>query len=285
MKQMNVLKKKSGFTIIELMLAMAFLSMLLVTIALLVVQITGIYQKGLSLRAVSAEGKQLIDEFTRVVGGSPLGQSIMPTANNNPSDIDNAVLQYFVSNTGTPNGETGTKQLSGTFCTGSYSYIWNTKYSLDNNPGDAMTINGKPLRLVRIADASRDVCLQASGKKDGLNDHRQKNIRIQETANIKPIEMLNADESDLVLYNFTVFPATQQSLTGQTFYSATFILATMRGGINIQTNGDFCDVEKSSTFGLSSDFNYCAVNKFNFAMRSTGYADGEDMYGETGDRK
>ncbi|MFV0484721.1 MAG: type II secretion system protein [Candidatus Saccharimonadales bacterium] len=268
-------KPKKGFTIIELMLAMLFLSMLLVTIALLIVQITGIYQKGLSLRAVSSSGKQLIDEFTRVVGGSPLGQSIMP-ASSSKSDIDKAVQQYYVSN---PIG--GTLQHSGTFCTGSYSYIWNTWYSMVDGQGQKLSVNGKEYRLARIMDATRDVCAQANGTKSGLNNVRQVNIRV---ADAEPIELLNSDESDLILYNFTVFPATQQTLTGQSFYSATFILATIRGGVDIQTSGDFCEVDDSETLGLSSDFNYCAVNKFNFAMRATGYAEGEDMYGETGDK-
>ena len=274
MKWQKMRKTKGGFTIIELMLAMMFLSMLLVTIALLVVQITGIYQKGLSLRSVSAEGKQLIDEFMRVVSGSPLNQSIMPETSSK-SDINKAVQQYYVSNP-----TTGALQYNGTFCTGSYSYVWNTWYSMSDGRGPTLSLNGKTYRLARVMDTSRDICAQANGTKSGLNNTRQTNLRATEG---EPIEMINADESDLILYNFTVFPATQQTLTGQTFYSATFILATIRGGVDIQTSGDFCDVDESSTFGLSSDFNYCAVNKFNFAMRSTGYAEGEDMYGETGD--
>lgn len=268
-------RTKKGFTIIELMLAMLFLSMLLVTITMLILQITGIYQKGLSLRAVSSTGKQLIDEFTRVVGGSPLGQDIMP-ASSSDSEVKKAVQKYFVSNP-----VNGTLQYNGTFCTGSYSYIWNTWYSLEDGQGQTLSVNGNTYRLARVMDATRDVCAQANGTKSGLNNVRQTNIQVQ---NAEPIELIHSDESDLILYNFTVFPATQQKLTGQSFYSATFILATIRGGVDIQTSGDFCDVDSSETLGLSSDFNYCAVNKFNFAMRATGYAEGEDMYGETGDR-
>lgn len=285
----QIRKNRKGFTIIELMLAMGFLSALLVTIAFLVIQITGIYQKGLSLRAVSAEGKQLIDEFTRVVAGSPIpAEAIMPETNDRAA-VQKAIKRYFFSRNGS-DSNSRTVQHSGTFCTGSYSYIWNTRYAYgeDGESGHtsahalrlrkngAILNNDKPYRLARVMDTARDVCAQANDLDGGSP---------QTTINVTkdPIELINGDESDLILYDFTVFPAAQQTVTGQTFYSATFILATIRGGVDIVSSGDFCSVDEGTTVGLSSDFNYCAVNKFNFAMRATGFSEGEDQYGDRGD--
>jgi hypothetical protein len=270
-------KNRKGFTIIELMLAMGFLSALLVVIALLIVQITGIYQKGLSLRAISSEGKQLIDEFSRVVGGSPITDVSLKSGA--PEVKGNLLIlgDYFVSRNGADNNGARV-QHNGTFCTGSYSYIWNTQYSYSGGLGTKMTINGETFKLARVSDSTKDICSQSSGTKSGLNGIGITGLTISD----KPIELISSDESDLILYDFTVFPATQNTITGQTFYSATFILATIRGGVNIHSGGDFCKVDEGSTFGLSSDFNYCAVNKFNFAMRATGYTEGEDQYGERG---
>ena len=62
--------------------------------------------------------------------------------------------------------------------------------------------------------------------------------------------------------------------TKQIFFSGTFILATIRGGVNIQSNGDFCTGDKEvdgDEFNLNN-FDYCAVNKFNFSARATGEA-------------
>ena len=66
-----------------------------------------------------------------------------------------------------------------------------------------------------------------------------------------------------------------------------FILATYRGGVNIKSNGDFCEGSDSKDGTRDStdsdemtlnDFDYCAVNKFNFSARATGET-GINKYG------
>lgn len=294
--------KRKGFTMIELMLAMGFLATLLITIALLVNMIAGIYQKGLSLRAVNATGRQLVDELSRVVGGSPISSGINPVDLNgngilNDDDIAASLRTYFVSNTETPMGG---DQLNGAFCTGSYSYIWNTRPSYilwrddddaslvlqlryeadpDDQPGVLTT---EVHKMARVRDVNRSVCSTIAG--DPADPGGNPPITSGPiTVSGKPISLISDDEADLVLYDFTVFPATQHTITKQTFYSATFILGTVRGGININSNGNYCNENDSPLLGASgllTDFNYCAVNKFNFAMRATGYTQGEDPYGQ-----
>lgn len=282
--QKNRHKTKKGFTIIELVLAMGFLSTILLTIAILLIQIMSIYQKGLSLRAVNSVGQQLIDELMRTVGGSPIVTGINPEPDAsgiiNEQAITAALRKYYVSNTITEDGEE--KQINGVFCTGSYSYIWNTPESdpTNLNSPNILTVQyGETgprvaYKLARVVDPARNICQEARA------ENPAKNFVISES-NPAPIELINSDEADLYLYDFTVFPATQNTITGQTFYSATFILGTMRGGINIMSSGDYC--EDLASVEMTSDFDYCAVNKFNFAMRATGYTEGEDQYGERGD--
>ncbi|MCL1839631.1 prepilin-type N-terminal cleavage/methylation domain-containing protein [Candidatus Saccharibacteria bacterium] len=286
------MRKHKGFTIIELILAMGFLGTLLITIALLVNLITGIYQKGLSLRAVNANGKQIIDDMSRVVGGSPIqiGINPVPNASGNigNNEIAAALNKYFFT-LPRPTIDSQPPQLRGVFCTGMYSYIWNTQPSYftwresgGTNVSDVFQLrfagdSGDKVgvyKMARVLDTDRSVCSNVvANPSRGIIDVLG-----------EPIELINNDESDLIIYDFSVFPASQHDITGQTFYSATFILATMRGGINIMSSGDYCDVEgrtadSGSIFGLTSDFNYCAVNKFNFAMRATGFTEGEDQYG------
>ena len=81
-------------------------------------------------------------------------------------------------------------------------------------------------------------------------------------------ELLDKTDDRLVLYDFVIFPPTQHAVTLHSFYSGTFILGTERGSIDSTGIGEFCKAPPSD--GLSTDFTYCAINKFNFAARSTG---------------
>ncbi len=234
-------KIRKGFTIIELLLSMGFLATLMITIALLITLITGIYQKGLSLRAVNSNGRQIVDEITRTVGGSPIVDDINPQDTNGDGEIGREEIArtlrgYFFTNVHRvpADDELGVfdteVQENGVFCTGAYSYIWNTEpsYALWRDPATRMSanvlsishpVNGANVtdvyKLARIPDNSRSVC------RDAFNDNRTEYESL-----VEPIELINSDEADLILYDFSVFPATQNTLTGQTFYSASFILAT-----------------------------------------------------------
>ena len=94
-------------------------------------------------------------------------------------------------------------------------------------------------------------------------------------------ELISRDEMDLAIYDLRILPATQNDTTKQIFFSGSFILATLRGGVNIESNGDFCTGEGNldGTDFTLNDFDYCAVNKFNFSARATGEASVK-QYGE-----
>lgn len=284
---------RPSFTLIELMLAMTFLAVMLVAIATLVVRMTDIYQKGLSIRAINSTGREIIADLSRIVGGSPIKDSINPVAANGldvtSADIDRAHRAYY--NTTTMQQGAKTVPAGGAFCTGSYSYIWNTAPNLStyraNNREDnifTITVNdGKIIpKFARVPDSERLAC-----KTDGDNSTTLKTIHYTydglKTDDI--VELINTDESDLAMYDFTILPATQNNITGQIFYSGTFILATVRGGVNIMSNGDYCTGKEGAAItdpnveATDNDFNYCAVNKFNFAMRATGESS-VNQYGE-----
>ena len=68
MKKMN---NKKGFTMVELSLALIFVSIILITIAWLTIHITSVYEKGLAMKAVNSTAKELIDDFSRAIATSP----------------------------------------------------------------------------------------------------------------------------------------------------------------------------------------------------------------------
>ncbi|MCQ2571080.1 MAG: prepilin-type N-terminal cleavage/methylation domain-containing protein [Candidatus Saccharibacteria bacterium] len=324
--------KKKGFTIIELMLAMAFLGTMLVGIASLTMRITNIYQKGLSLRNINSIGREIISDITRTTNGSRVNIDINPEVPTNglvtQSDISLARAEYYIYTEEFENGDNladGGRQMGGVFCTGDFSYIWNTADNLrkirengddkvkdkninSSNVNEILAKNVYVIhakdgyvipKLARFQDKEREACTHTEMTINGSVRYvpsQDKDIALKaKSAYLFDIsaegrkldavtELIEDNEADLALYDFKVFPATQHNATKQIFYSGMFILATYRGGVNIKSNGDFCQGSDNEN-GLRdsditlNDFDYCAVNKFNFSARATGET-GINKYGE-----
>ena len=323
MKRFNHSTKK-GFTIIELTLSMAFIGVLLVTIAIISTNVIAIYQKGLSIRSVNSVGKELVDEFSRAVAAAPTksiaslcysrypaGQARNDCVNDNAQKLIFQENHYsgtinLVSDSSIKSADTTVENppTHGAFCTGRYSYIWNTGYVLNpsygltnsaalirfkntdngvtyNIPNDRSDTNNL-IRLIRLNDQERTVC--ANNLNDNSYSLKEDNVYnlgdYHVSSDIADAaisgnwliytgipELLDSAEDNLALYDFQVFPPEQHHLTFHSFYSGTFILATLQGSVNITSTGEYCTEIPSN---LSTDFAYCAINKFNFAMRATG---------------
>lgn len=316
---------KSGFTIIEFSLATAFIAFLLVSIAIISSNIITIYQKGLTLKAVNSVGRGLTDELTTGINAAPSVDTKNLCENHLSSNDGAAAIQdckndhaqsfIFQNKIGRSDKSTKKVQLGGVFCTGNYSYIWNTYYAMnddeeDDNYPNAIRIkyNGgkvhKAERLMRVEDPTYRVCsavvnenydpLLETNDKGDYFDPNTSIIDITSLANgrANPIPepqtgFLNSFDLDLQLYEFTVFPISQDLVTQRTFMTGTFILATERGNINISRSAgeEYCDINAiadadtddddgvgtaGSILDIGSEFNYCAINKFNFAARTAG---------------
>lgn len=276
--------KRRGFTLVELSISIAFVATLLITVALIINQIMSIYQKGLALRAVNSTGRELIDEFTRGIAMAPVKGVNFLCHDQFDSNSDALtecindgaeILTYYERYVNVDGADV---PVSGTFCTGRYSYIWNTGYAL-NNPGQNNSNRARlvasdynydsdTFRLLRVADGDREIC-KANVRTDAYNYNSPSG---QITYNIspddEPLEVLANSQDNLVLYDFVAFPGAIHTITQHGFYSATFVLGTLQGGVNILSTGDYCTDIPSEA--LNTDFNYCAVNKFNFSVRATG---------------
>ncbi|MBR5670188.1 prepilin-type N-terminal cleavage/methylation domain-containing protein [Candidatus Saccharibacteria bacterium] len=292
-------QQKKGFTIIELMLAMAFLGTMLVAIAALIMRVTSIYQKGLALRAVNTNGREIISDLTRTITSSPTHLKVNPEYGNSGIDaahLKAALANYYLS------VEDGnhTEQYSGIFCTGSYSYVWNNAPTITASRDESSSNDGHLLKiklagagnefyipkLARFPDTERYACAHnETTSPTSATEYSPASMALGEGRSITMddiTELINDDDMDLALYDFRIIPATQNETTKQIFLSGSFILATIRGGVNIQSNGDFCTGDNKdidSEFSLEN-FDYCAVNKFNFSARATGEATITNRNGE-----
>ncbi len=257
---------QKGFTLIELSIGIAFIGVLLLGIASMILHLSHIYQKGLSLRAVNASGQQIIEDIHRAVNSASYVADVSRIDTNGDgivSDDENkaALAGYFFASLNSDK-----TQRYGAFCIADYTYVWNTASSLEGGIG--VSINGVRYRLARFPDPAH---LQCNKDIDGTIAHagNVESVDITPTIASEPVELIMKDEVDLALYDFSVIPATQSMSTKQAFVSISFILATLKGGVNIKANGDYCQGSDVSEFN-DYDFDYCAVNKFNFSVRTGG---------------
>lgn len=239
--------KQTGFTLMELMLAMAFVAMLLLAIAAVVLQIAGIYNKGTTMKAVNQASRSIVTDMRRVIGESrPFDvttspQGVQPKSTNFVLlPDDNSAAGYAA-----PRG--------GRLCTGSYTYIWNIGTNQENVYQDDAT---KPLRFIRVNDSGGRYCA----------DHGRK---VQSADN--PTEMFGSD-TGLAVQCFQVNqaicdPSVRSQVNDITAPQAGAQLYNIR---MIISNADQDVIDGVGRCKPPSDNatmqNYCAVNEIDFTV-------------------
>lgn len=230
-------------------------------------------------------------------GGSGEGDSPSRTACKNDQGKNLVSVTKYANVTVNRNAEplVGVP-VYGAICTGSYSYIWNSGYFFDSrhykviNTSPATFKLGddeyKDFRLLKVLDRNRGVCaysMLASIKGDLKSAEmvytkgaitRSNVVFINSPNEIipedqKPISLLAEDNNDttLALYDLQSAAPIQSNANNRLFYSVSFILGTIDGGVNIMSSGNFCATPDDYK---DANFNYCAINKFNFAVQATG---------------
>lgn len=299
--------KKKGFTFIELSFAIAFMSVLLITVTLITNEIVSIYRKGYSIKIVNQVGRDLIEDIQNSITQSPPAAiSAFCKSNYDDEDLLNncnsnngfySVYQQYYYNANVNNSENSTHRvpIGGIFCSGKYTYIWNSGY-LFNGTNDysfgstsvndlRLTVKYKigntehttsDFRLLKLEDSSRSICagtlksiypstslpLVAPGSITG----NARTIELPYTLSEEPEDILRENDASLAVFDFVVFEPARVSNTNRLLFSGSFILGTTTGSVDIMTSSNFC---KAPT-NFASDFNYCAINKFNFTVQATG---------------
>lgn len=302
---------KAGFTILEVTLVTAFIALLLIAIATIFANISALFQKGATLKSVNEVGRNLVTEFTTALNSAPAIDTVSicnTLAKNNTSAClnDGAYKFIFQSVEGqyhdpVDSGNTSTVQLGGTFCTGDYSYVWNTFYGRDEKSlGRRRTLQliyngnpvedegeGKSFKLIKLKDPTYRVCSANVDENYNLKNSFTEQLQIDiktlanganNQTNTHEAGFLSTSDIDLELYELVIFPIAQDSVTLESLVPGTFILGAERGDVNIMRSGDYCDVTNVGGQGdgsgnlqdLGSNFNYCGINKFNFAARTAG---------------
>ncbi len=231
---MNHAHKNAGFTLIELMLAMAFLSVLLISIALLLIQIGTIYNKGMVIKEINQTGRAVSDDLRRTAGAA---ESITLDAD------------YVVTTAG------------GRLCLGTYSYIWNTANALKNNDVNVTTYSTettKQLRLVKVVDKVKLYCA-----KTPANALVYKQILQSDEASAR--ELLPAGDHTLSMTQLSLLPSAvvSDSTTGETLYTLQYTLGT--GEISAMNADQSACLPPDNP---DSDLTYCTVQQFSLVLRT-----------------
>ena len=302
---------KTGFTLIELSLSIAFIGVLSIIVVVLINNAVTSYHRGIILNEINTVGMDLVEDMKLSVQNSEAKSLISGCDNlfaDNAEQLNNckadgaksfaSIVRYSQVNVGKKSAVR--TPVYGAFCTGNYSYVWNSGYlfqtaeesKIDGNgnkdakrfklkykiSGENNTKESTGFRLLKVRDDGRWVC--KAGVTKNNTDKKYRTMTAMEDYLVNSIDISDhpigedpkdilADESGLAMYDLTA-AVTPGDDNRNMFYSATFILGTVRGGINVMAAGDFCTPPGDATNYAIEAFNYCAINKFNFAAMATG---------------
>lgn len=308
-------KVKNGFTIVELSLAIAFIAMLSIIVALMINNSISAYHRGITLNQLNTTGMDVVEDMRKAIQESPAS-----VAKNECSDLygtgsgalgtcESNEGQSFVTMTRTAkvtkrnDSKTNLGEatpVAGVFCTGKYSYIWNSGYFNDQNEykaeaeqlkfkykmsGSKTVASKENFKLLKIEDDTRAVCKAAAGGLTGAYSssnianstidigcdsakNAEASTEICNALEVEPEDILEGS-SNLTLYGLTVGTPAVGGNSKSMFYSVSLVLGTVQGGINVKTSGNYCATPEGAESDIEN-FDYCAINKFNFAARTTG---------------
>ena len=305
---------KRGFTMVELSLAIALIGVLSIIVLLMIRNAVSAYHKGMVLNQINTVGMGVVDDMRSALQSSP-GRfsaasdcaSVYNSADKasalNACTSSGASSFITIEKRGTVTMASGTKiqsaPLYGAFCTGSYSYIWNSGYYFNSteytNVSDGMAsftykdVNGNTatknqFKLLKVADDNRAVCKMAAGAVNGNYSSTPINAINLSCSGIDkpPTDICGAIDAEtietnliepnsgLALYDLAATRPAESTGTNNLFYNVSFILGTVQGGVNVMGGGNYCAAPEDYSNAAVENFDYCAINKFNFAAQATG---------------
>ena len=177
-----------GFTLIELMLSMAFVGALLVAIAVTSMHIMNTYSKGITIREVNQVGRTITEDLQRTI------------ASTSPFALDSMYVNQ--------------NDIGGRLCTGSYSYVWNYGQELTKEDGTQLhnryEDSGDRIRLVKVSDAGGALCL----------------VPDEEVKKENAKELLAAGDRSMAVQRFDVVAGSQDEASGQALYAIKLAIGT-----------------------------------------------------------
>lgn len=227
---------KQGFTLIELMLAMTFISILLLSITMVGIQAGRMYSRGVVLRDVNQAGRDISDMFRRDFLQANAGK-------------------INITGLRVPNNE---NWATGRLCLGAHSYVWNNPKYLDDpsllGTNRLFKVDGNPINLVRVVDADGGLC-----KRDGSGRYPE-TVDMAKSSNL--LRPISSGDGSIGIHNVTLEKITSDS-SREALYRLTFTLGTSKMS---EIRNSSCKAPDEA----ESNFEFCAINKFEMIVRTNG---------------
>lgn len=240
----------AGFTLIELMLAMSFVAMLLLAIAMILIHSGNLYNRGLTLKAINQAGRDITDTLRRDFLQANAGKVSRQVA-----DEKQAVIW----------ARAGGEVRSGRFCLGDYSYVWNVPKviagEVTGGPGVIVESGGvragRPVNFARVIDPDGALCKvhPVTGKLPDTIDHTSLSHLL------KPAQ---AGDVILAVHSLGVKLLAHDGVSSGLF-AVNITLGTSQLE-SIDTANGSC---KPPADG-QANIDFCAINNFDMIMRTNG---------------
>lgn len=248
------INRTSGFTLIELVLAMTFVSVLLLTIAMTLIQMGNVYNRGMTLKEVNQSARDVSDSLRRSVQAAG-ALEIQPGGGD--------TLQYVTM------VDSKNTVVSGRLCLGNSSYIWNTATAIEtNHPNRARfltssgAVSDTEINFVQIPDTGRIYCA-----KDGDGTLINKDISAAASAQAKELLKPGDRTIRMLAFSVTTTPQAADSASGQQLYTVSYRLGTgATSAMEIGTDGTPAACLPPND--PNSNLTYCNVQQFSLVLRA-----------------
>lgn len=216
---------EKAFTLVELLLAMAGVSVLLVSVVVTTVQLMNMYHKGLTIKSINQAGREVGDAIRR-----------------DSLAVGKGKIVYVA-----PDSASG--QL-GRLCIGTKAYLWNTPTNLRNGVGVRYVKNdgsqGDEIILARATDTTGALC---SPDADGRYS------TVVSTGGTMGAAELLKGQADLAIYDISTRNLFNRN--GDQAYQVAYTIGTNREE-EVNTTDNTCRPENDS----ENNYNFCAINQF-----------------------
>lgn len=225
--------KSRGFTLVELSLVMAFISLLLLAILFTTIHIGKIYAKGVTNRQLNQVGRELVDTVRRDF-----------------LVADAAHIVWYPSPMAGGDG-------SGRICLGKVSYVWNTAQLLQQSSATKiMSKDGStPVVFERVEDPQALLCTP------DISGAYPTNLAGLAVGN--ETYLLDSEGRSLAVYTLSIAPVMVDGSDG--LYKLNMAIGTNDPGI-VDTSAVQCKPPSDN----SSNFEYCAIADFDITVRAGG---------------
>ena len=236
--------RQKGFTIIELTLSMAFVSVLLLAIVMTSIQAGRIYNKGVVLESVNQASRDIGDSIRR---------DFMQSDAAHVSRTDEPESVIILSEGGQPK--------SGRFCLGGYSYLWNYPSVLEaalageSVSGPVVRRGDTIINFVRVVDDGGSFCASSDGNYEtNIGADRQLMSMLDEKGDQGVV---------LAIHELGIEPVLANSNSSEALFRVNYTIGT---SAQAEINGQQCRPPADS----SANDQFCAINQFEMIVRTNG---------------